>query len=151
MFSDEVEIYVCSGKGGDGIIHFRREKYVPLGGPDGGDGGRGGDVVFIVKPTLNTLSSFRSNQRFVADSGKRGGGNNQTGRSADNLQIFVPPGTLIFDSDTGELLGDLVDEDQKVTVCKGGRGGRGNSRFANARNKAPRIAEKGAPWRLAGY
>ena len=145
MFIDEVEIYVRSGKGGDGIIHFRREKYVPLGGPDGGDGGRGGDVVFKVKITLNTLSSFRRNQRFIANNGSRAGGNNQTGRSGKDLVVPVPPGTLIYDNDTNELLGDLVEAEQTLAICKGGRGGRGNARFANARNKAPRIAEKGAP------
>jgi GTP-binding protein len=145
MFIDEVEIYVRSGKGGDGVIHFRREKYVPFGGPDGGDGGRGGDVVFAVKETLNTLFSFRQNQKFIAENGSRGGGNNQTGRSAEDLVVFVPPGTLIFDRDTEELLADLIDPDQRIVICKGGRGGRGNAKFANSRNKAPRIAEKGAP------
>ncbi len=145
MFSDEVEIYVRSGKGGDGIIHFRREKYVPFGGPDGGDGGRGGDVVLRVQPTLNTLSSFRQNQKFIAQDGARAGGNNQTGRSGEDLVVLVPPGTLIYDRDSDALLGDLVEEGQELVVCKGGRGGRGNARFANSRNKAPRIAEKGEP------
>jgi len=145
MFIDEVDIYVCSGKGGDGIIHFRREKYIPFGGPDGGDGGKGGDVIFSVKPTLNTLSSFHKNQKFVAQDGFRGGGNNQTGRSGEELTVHVPPGTLIFDIKSGDLIGDLVADRQMLTVCKGGRGGRGNARFANARNKAPRIAEKGEP------
>ena len=146
MFSDQVTIYVLSGKGGDGIVHFHREKYRPRGGPDGGDGGRGGDVIFEVKPTLNTLSSFRPNQRFKADDGKRGGGNNQTGRSAEDLVIFVPPGTLIYDDDANDLLGDLVDAGQQLMVCKGGRGGRGNARFATSRNKAPRLAERGEPF-----
>jgi len=145
MFIDEVEIYVRSGKGGDGIVHFRREKYVPFGGPDGGDGGRGGDVVFQVKSTLNTLSSFRQNQKFLAQDGFRAGGNNQTGRSGEDLIIDVPPGTLIYSAQTDELLGDLVEAGQQLIICKGGRGGRGNARFANSRNKAPRIAEKGAP------
>jgi len=147
MFIDEVEIHVKSGKGGDGIIHFRREKYVPLGGPDGGDGGRGGDIIFEVKTTLNTLSSFRQNQTFAAKGGSRAGGSNQTGRSGDDLLIHVPPGTLIYDAISNELLGDLVEDGQQLTICKGGRGGRGNARFANARNKAPRIAEKGEPLR----
>ncbi len=145
MFIDEVEIYVRSGKGGNGVIHFRREKYVPFGGPDGGDGGRGGDIIFSVKNTLNTLSSFRQNQKFIAQDGFPGGGNNQTGRSGDDLVIYVPPGTLIYDRDNDELLGDLIEPQQQLIVCKGGRGGRGNTRFANSRNKAPRIAEKGAP------
>jgi GTP-binding protein len=146
MFIDEVEIYIRSGKGGDGIVHFRREKFVPFGGPDGGDGGRGGDVMIAVKKTLNTLSSFRQNQKFIAQDGFRAGGNNQTGRSGENLMIHVPPGTLIYDKDTKELLGDMVDLDQKLVICQGGRGGRGNARFANSRNKAPRIAEKGVPY-----
>lgn len=145
MFIDEVEIYARSGKGGDGIIHFRREKYIPFGGPDGGDGGKGGDVIFEVKSTLNTLASFHMNQKFIAQNGSKGGGNNKTGRSGDDLIIFVPPGTMIFDKETSELIGDLVEEKQTITVCEGGRGGRGNKKFANARNKAPRIAEKGEP------
>lgn len=145
MFIDEVEIYVRSGRGGDGIVHFRREKYIPFGGPDGGDGGRGGDVIFKVQPTLNTLSSFRKNQKFIAQDGFKAGGNNQTGRSGEDLVILVPPGTLIYDGESGDLLGDLVDPGQQVVICKGGRGGRGNARFANSRNKAPRIAEKGEP------
>lgn len=146
MFIDEVEITVRSGKGGDGIIHFRREKYVPYGGPDGGDGGKGGDIIFAVKSTLNSLSTFQQNQKFMAEDGSRAGGNNQTGRSGDDLIIHVPPGTLIFDQDTNELIGDLVDVDQRIIVCKGGRGGRGNARFANSKNRAPRIAEKGEPF-----
>lgn len=145
MFIDEVEIYIRSGKGGDGIVHFRREKYVPFGGPDGGDGGRGGDIIFAVQATLNTLSAFRQNQKFIARDGFRGGGNNQTGRSGENRIILVPPGTLIYDRDSNELLGDLVDPEQELVLCRGGRGGRGNARFANSRNKAPRIAEKGEP------
>ncbi len=146
MFIDEVQIYVRSGKGGDGIIHFRREKFVPRGGPDGGDGGHGGDVFFEVKPILNTLSSFQRNQKFRAQDGFRAGGNNQTGRSGEDLIISVPPGTLVYDADTNELLGDLVEPGQRLLICKGGRGGRGNARFANSRNKAPRIAEKGEPF-----
>jgi GTP-binding protein len=145
MFIDEVKVYARSGKGGDGIVHFRREKYIPFGGPDGGDGGRGGDVIFEIKPTLNTLSSFRPNQKLIAQNGFKAGGNNQTGRSGEDLVIHVPPGTLIYDADTEELIGDLVSLEQSLVICKGGRGGRGNARFANSRNKAPRIAEKGEP------
>jgi GTP-binding protein len=112
MFIDEIHIIVRSGKGGDGIVHFRREKFVPLGGPDGGDGGQGGSVVLRVKPTLNTLSAFRNRQVFQAQDGSRGGGNNQTGRSGEDLIIDVPPGTLVYNDDNGELLGDLVHEEQ---------------------------------------
>jgi len=146
MFTDQVEIHVRSGKGGDGMVHFRREKYVPRGGPDGGDGGKGGDVVFEVKPTLNTLSSFRQNQKFKAEDGVKGGPSQMSGRYGNDLMIPVPPGTVIFDADTGELIGDLTEDGQRLMVCKGGRGGRGNQHFATSRNQAPRTAEKGEPY-----
>ncbi len=145
MFIDQVNIFVKSGKGGDGMVHFRREKFVPLGGPDGGDGGKGGDVVFEVKATLNTLSAFRKNEKFAANPGKNGGGSQMTGRGAEDLIISVPPGTVIYDAETGALLGDLTDPGQRLTVCKGGRGGRGNQHFVNSRNQAPRTAERGEP------
>lgn len=145
MFTDQVEIHVRSGKGGDGMVHFRREKYVPRGGPDGGDGGKGGDVIFEVKPTLNTLASFRQNQRFKAEDGVNGGPSQMTGRNGKDLIIHVPPGTLLYDADTGELIGDLTQPGQPLTVLKGGRGGRGNQHFATSRNQAPRTAEKGEP------
>ena len=145
MFIDEAKIYVRSGRGGAGMMHFHREKYVPRGGPDGGDGGRGGDVIFQVKPTLNTLQSFRYKRKFVAADGENGGSSNMTGRSAKNLIIDVPPGTIIYDDLTGELLGDLVEAGEELRVCKGGRGGLGNQHFATARNQAPRTAEKGEP------
>jgi GTP-binding protein len=145
MFTDQVTIHVKSGKGGDGMVHFHREKFVPQGGPDGGDGGKGGDVIFAVKPTLNTLSSFRPNQKFKAEEGARGGPSQMTGRSGKDLLIPVPPGTMLFDADTGELLGDLTKPGETLTVLKGGRGGRGNQHFATARNQVPRTAEKGEP------
>jgi len=145
MFIDKVDIFVRSGKGGDGMVHFHREKYVPRGGPDGGDGGRGGDVVLEVLPTLNTLSSFRHKSRYAARDGANGGPNNMSGRSADDLIIPVPPGTIVTDAEKGELLGDLVQPGQRLIVAKGGRGGRGNQHFATARNQAPRMAEKGEP------
>ncbi|MBI5822970.1 MAG: GTPase ObgE [Chloroflexi bacterium] len=145
MFIDQVNIHVKSGKGGDGMVHFRREKFVPLGGPDGGDGGKGGDVIFEVKATLNTLSAFRQNEKFSADPGKNGGGSQMTGRGADDLIISVPPGTVIFDAETGDLLGDLTAPGQRLTVCKGGRGGKGNQHYATSRNQAPRMAERGEP------
>jgi len=146
MFTDQVEIHVRSGKGGDGMVHFRREKYVPRGGPDGGDGGKGGDVLFEVKPTLNTLSSFRQNQKFKAEDGVKGGPSQMSGRYGNDLVIPVPPGTVIFDADTDELIGDLTGDGQRLMVCKGGRGGRGNQHFATSRNQAPRTAEKGEPY-----
>lgn len=145
MLIDEAEIEVSSGKGGDGIVHFRREKYVPRGGPDGGDGGKGGDVILKVNPHLNTLINFRYQKKFSADPGGKGGGSNQTGRSAEPLVILVPPGTLVYDAENDELLGDLTENHQELVVCFGGRAGRGNARFANSRNQAPRIAEKGEP------
>jgi len=145
MFIDNAEIYVRSGQGGDGAVHFRREKYVPRGGPDGGDGGRGGDVILEVKTTLNTLTSFHHKQKFIANDGARGGSFNKTGRSADDLIVHVPPGTVVYDASTGDLLGDLTEDGQQLIICKGGRGGRGNQHFANSRNQAPRIGEKGEP------
>lgn len=146
MFTDRVEIKVRSGKGGDGMVHFRREKFVPRGGPDGGDGGKGGDVIFEVKVTLNTLSTFRPNQKFNAENGVNGGAQQMTGRGGKDLIIQVPPGTVIFDAETGNLIGDLTKAEERLTVCKGGRGGRGNQHFATSRNQAPRTAEKGEPY-----
>ena len=145
MFIDRVEIHVKSGKGGDGMVHFRREKFIPQGGPDGGDGGKGGDVVFEVKSTLNTLSSFRQNQKFRAEDGVKGGPSQMSGRYGNDLILYVPPGTVLFDAETGELIGDLTEPGQRLIVCKGGRGGRGNQHFATSRNQVPRTAEKGAP------
>lgn len=145
MFIDEATIFVRSGRGGNGMVHFRKEKYINRGGPDGGDGGRGGDVILEVNPSLNTLSSFRYKHRFLAEDGKNGGKQKQTGRSADDLVIPVPRGTLVYDDDTGEFLADLVKAGQQLIICKGGRGGRGNVHFASARHQAPRVAEKGEP------
>ncbi|MCD4671755.1 MAG: GTPase ObgE [Anaerolineaceae bacterium] len=145
MFIDEIEIYARSGKGGDGAIHFLREKYVPRGGPDGGDGGRGGDVVFQVIPILNTLSKFHQKERFIADDGRNGKKKNMTGRSAEPLIIPVPPGTVVYNADTGHIIGDLVEPDQRLVVCRGGRGGRGNQHFATSRHQAPRTGERGEP------
>ncbi|MCJ7623044.1 MAG: GTPase ObgE [Anaerolineaceae bacterium] len=127
------------------MMHFRREKYVSRGGPDGGDGGRGGDVVLVAKATINTLASFRRKTRFIAMNGGNGAVQKQTGRSASELVIYVPTGTIVYDLDSGELIGDLVAPDQRLVVCKGGRAGRGNIHFATSRNQAPRTAEKGAP------
>jgi GTP-binding protein len=145
MFIDEVKITVCSGKGGDGIVHFRREKFIPRGGPDGGDGGNGGDVVMVVTPHLNTLFSFRSQKLYKADSGEKGGTNDKTGKSGEDLEIKVPAGTIVYDDETGDVIGDLVEEGQRLVVVRGGRGGRGNPSFANSRNKAPRTADRGEP------
>ena len=145
MFIDEATIFVRSGRGGAGMMHFHREKYVPRGGPDGGDGGRGGDVIFRVVKTLNTLNSFRFKRKYIAPDGGNGGPSNMSGRGAEDLIIPVPPGTIVYDATTNELLGDLVEDGQELLICKGGRGGRGNQHFATSRNQAPRTAEKGEP------
>ena len=145
MFIDEALIFVRSGRGGNGMVHFHREKYAPRGGPDGGDGGRGGDVIFEVKTTLNTLQSFRYKHKYIAETGANGGGSNMSGRSAPDLIIPVPPGTIIYDADSSEILADLTTPGQRLVVCKGGRGGKGNQHYATSRNQAPRMAEKGEP------
>ncbi len=145
MFLDQAEIHIQSGKGGDGSVHFRREKYVPRGGPDGGDGGRGGDVILEVEPHLNTLYQFRHKRRFRALDGMNGAKQNMTGHSADELIIQVPPGTTVYNSTDNSLIGDLVEPGQRFVVARGGRGGRGNSRFASSTRQVPRIAEKGEP------
>ncbi|MBN2046967.1 MAG: GTPase ObgE [Anaerolineaceae bacterium] len=145
MFVDDAIIYVRSGDGGNGVVHFLQEKYRAKGGPDGGDGGRGANVILQVDRHLNTLTPFRFQKEFVGDNGKNGAKQNMTGRSAKDLIIKIPAGTIVYDADTGDVLGDMVEEDQILLVCKGGRGGRGNQHFANSRNQAPRIAEKGEP------
>ena len=145
MFIDQADIKVKSGKGEDGAVHFRREKYVPRGGPDGGDGGRGGDIVFEVVSTLNTLYEFRHMSQFHAKDGANGARQNMTGKSASNLVIKIPPGTIVYDSSTDELIGDLTDAGQRLVVCKGGRGGRGNQHFATPSHQVRRIAERGEP------
>ncbi|HET6846089.1 MAG TPA: GTPase ObgE, partial [Anaerolineales bacterium] len=145
MLVDEVQIVARSGAGGNGMVHFHREKYVPRGGPDGGDGGRGGDVVLQVRPGLSTLYALRHARRYTADDGRGGGPNNMSGKAAVPLIIEVPPGTSVYDAASGEQLGDLTAADDSLIVCKGGRGGRGNQHFATSRNQAPRTAEKGEP------
>jgi GTP-binding protein len=145
MLVDEVEIIVRSGAGGNGMVHFHREKYVPRGGPDGGDGGRGGDVILQVRAGLSTLYPLRHARRYLASDGRGGGPNNMSGKAAPHLTIDVPPGTVVFDADTGAQLGDLTTPDDTLVVCRGGRGGRGNQHFATSRNQAPRTAEKGEP------
>ncbi len=142
-FVDEAEIYVKAGDGGPGAVSFRREKYVPRGGPDGGDGGKGGDVILKVDTGLNTLQPFRYRKRFVAESGKAGRGKNMHGRSGRDLTVKVPPGTIVFDADTGLLLVDLTRKDQRWTAARGGVGGKGNARFATSTNQAPRYSQEG--------
>jgi GTP-binding protein len=145
MLVDDVKIHVQSGDGGDGIVSFRREKYVPRGGPNGGDGGRGGNVIFKVNPKRNTLTDYKYHNHHRAQNGNNGGVSNRTGANAGDLILEVPPGTLIKDADTGEILADLVNDGDTVVMLRGGRGGKGNARFATASNQAPRVAEKGAP------
>lgn len=144
-FFDEAKIHVTAGDGGDGAVAFRREKFEPLGGPAGGHGGKGGDVVIYADPGLNTLLPFKRRQHFKAGAGGRGGSNKKQGSDGADERIAVPIGTVIRDADTGEPLADLVRAGQDVVVARGGRRGRGNSAFATPTNQAPRFAEKGEP------
>jgi GTP-binding protein len=147
MFVDEVDIHVSAGDGGNGCLSFRREKFVPRGGPDGGDGGGGGSVFIVATDTKNTLIDFRFHPEFDAKRGAHGQGANKTGSTANDLEIAVPVGTLVFekDAESGDLipLADLAEEGQRVLVAKGGRGGRGNARFVSSTNRAPRRTERG--------
>ena len=145
MFVDQVKINIKAGNGGNGVVAFRREKFVPNGGPAGGDGGRGGDVVFKVDSGLRTLMDFRYQRKFKAASGSNGMNKQMTGRSAENLVIRVPGGTIVKNTETGAVIGDLVDNDDTLVIAKGGRGGRGNMHFASPKNPAPEIAENGEP------
>lgn len=143
MFFDQARIYVKGGDGGNGIVAFRREKFVPRGGPSGGNGGRGGNVVFVVDPALNTLFPYQQQIHYRAEHGVHGGGSNKTGANGPDLLLPVPRGTTVRDAETGDLLGDLIRPGQTLVVARGGRAGRGNAAFKSSRNKAPRIAEKG--------
>ncbi|MBW1739789.1 MAG: GTPase ObgE [Deltaproteobacteria bacterium] len=144
-FIDEALITVQSGDGGNGCVSFRREKYVPKGGPDGGDGGRGGDVVFQTTSRMHTLYSFQFKRHFKAQRGGHGRGKNQAGKSGKDLIIFIPPGTLIREAQTGRILKDFACSGESFVAVRGGRGGQGNQRFASSRNPAPRYAQKGEP------
>jgi GTP-binding protein len=143
MFIDEARIAVEAGRGGDGCVAFRREKYVPFGGPAGGDGGDGGSVYCQVDPQLNTLLDFTGKHHWKAENGRPGSGNNRHGRNGRDLIIRVPPGTIIYDDDRGVILKDLVSDSEQVRVARGGRGGRGNSYFKSSTNQAPRQFETG--------
>jgi GTPase len=145
QFIDQANIEVEAGKGGDGIVAFRREKYVPAGGPSGGNGGRGGSVIFVAKENLQTLLDFRYNHRFQGENGGRGGPNNCTGANGKDLIIEVPCGTAIYDAESGDLLGDLIEQNQTFVVAKGGKGGLGNQHFLSNRNRAPEYALPGLP------
>lgn len=143
MFLDHAVIEVHAGRGGEGVVSWRRETYIPHGGPDGGDGGRGADVVLRVDSQLATLMDYRYRKEYRADSGKKGEGSNRTGRSGTALVLRVPPGTTVQDAETGEVLGELLEEGDEAVVARGGRGGRGNAYFATATNQAPRHAQPG--------
>ncbi|MCX7038482.1 MAG: GTPase ObgE [Spirochaetes bacterium] len=142
-FVDETTIVVSSGSGGDGCVSFRREKFVPRGGPDGGDGGKGGDVVFIVRSNLKTLSHLKMKRNFRAGDGVRGSGQRMHGKDGKDVEIAVPPGTLVRDRESGELLADLTADAARFVFLRGGRGGKGNSHYATSTNQAPRYAQKG--------
>ncbi len=145
MFYDEAKIHVRSGDGGDGMISFRREKFVRQGGPDGGDGGRGGDIIFIASSHLNSLATFQRNRHYRAGNGTHGTVQRMTGANGEDLRLQAPLGTIIRNADTGEILADLTEPGQEVVILAGGRGGRGNQHFATSRHQAPRIAERGEP------
>ncbi|ASV68846.1 GTPase ObgE [Cytobacillus sp. FSL W7-1323] len=145
MFVDQVKVYVKGGDGGNGMVAFRREKYVPKGGPAGGDGGKGANVVFIVEEGLRTLMDFRYKRHFKAERGEHGMSKNQHGRNSKDMIIKVPPGTVVTDAETGEVIADLTEHGQQAIIAKGGRGGRGNSRFATPANPAPELSEHGEP------
>lgn len=145
MFFDEAKIMVKAGDGGSGVVAFRREKYVPRGGPSGGNGGPGGNVILEVDPQYNTLVHFKKRSHFKAGRGGHGGGKNMTGAAGEDLVIPVPPGTTVREAETGQFLADLIEPGDRLVVAEGGRGGRGNAAFKSSTNQAPRIAERGLP------
>ncbi len=144
-FVDEATINVQAGNGGHGCLSFRREKFVERGGPDGGDGGDGGNVFLVANAGVNTLADFRVARKFKAGNGQSGAGRNKTGRSGDDLDVIVPCGTLVHDVDTGESMGDLTEDGQRLMVAEAGRGGLGNTRFKSSTNRAPRKITNGSP------
>lgn len=143
MFSDKVRIFIKSGKGGDGHVSFRRELYVPAGGPDGGNGGHGGDIIFQVDKGLNTLGDFRHNSKYIAQSGEEGGKKRCTGKNGEDLIIKLPEGTVIYDDESGKVIADMSGDNMKETILKGGRGGKGNMNYATATMQAPQYAQPG--------
>ncbi|MEZ4525799.1 MAG: GTPase ObgE [Desulfobacterales bacterium] len=144
-FIDEALITVRAGDGGSGCVSFRRERFVPKGGPDGGDGGKGGDVILLASPRKRTLHHFRFKRNFEAQSGKSGQGKEKTGRSGEDLILEVPPGTVAIDADTGEIIKDFIEKNERFTVAAGGRGGQGNAQFKSAVRQTPRFAQPGEP------
>ena len=145
MFADSAKIIIKSGKGGDGHVSFRREKYVPDGGPNGGDGGKGGDVIFVADPNINTLIDYRHKRKFAAQPGEEGGNNNRHGAKGDDLRLNVPVGTLIKEAESGLIIHDMSEPGEEYTVLRGGRGGNGNQHYATAVMQAPKYAQPGGP------
>jgi len=145
MFIDKVNVFIKSGDGGNGAITFRREKYVPLGGPDGGDGGKGGSIIFQVESGMTTLLDFKYKKRFIAEDGERGFGQKCYGKDGESLLIKVPMGTIIRESETNKIIADLSHKDQELVILKGGKGGKGNVKFATSTKQAPHYAEPGMP------
>jgi GTPase len=151
MFIDEAKIRVKAGDGGNGCMAFRREKFVPRGGPSGGDGGKGGDVVMESSERHNTLVHFRFNPEYKAERGRHGEGSNKTGREGGDVLLKVPVGTIVYDDETGDKVYDFTDSDQRIVIARGGRGGRGNARFATSVHQAPREHEPGRPGEERSY
>lgn len=145
MFIDEVKVWIKAGDGGNGCLAFRREKFVPRGGPSGGDGGRGGDIIFVASEHHNTLLHFRFNPEHKAERGRHGEGSNRTGRDGESKEVAVPVGTIVYDAETGEMLHDFNKPGDRFVIAKGGRGGRGNARFATSTHQAPTEHEHGFP------
>ena len=143
MFADRATIIIKSGKGGDGHVSFRREKYVPDGGPDGGDGGKGGDVVFVVDEGLNTLTDYRHRRKFAAQPGEEGGKRNCHGKNGEDLILKVPEGTVIKDAESGKVIADMSGENRRQVILRGGRGGLGNQHYATSTMQAPKYAQPG--------
>lgn len=145
MFIDFTEIELTAGKGGRGAVHFRREKFIPKGGPDGGDGGRGGHIIFKADSNLHTLQDFSYRKRYKAEDGGPGGGSRKTGKNGDDQIILVPIGTLVSNKQTGQLIADFMTQGESKIICEGGKGGKGNIRYKSSRNQAPRTAQPGLP------
>ena len=151
MFIDFTEVELFAGNGGKGSVHFRREKFVPKGGPDGGDGGRGGHIVFCADSNLHTLQDIRYHKRYKAENGGPGGGSRKTGKNGLDVVVRVPIGTIIKESDSKHIVADLIENDESVVVCEGGRGGKGNIRFKSSTNRAPRKAQPGEAGQSGRY
>ena len=151
MFIDYTKITCYAGKGGAGAVSFRREKFIPKGGPDGGDGGKGGDIIFVVDTNLNTLQDIRYNRIYKAQNGNPGGGSRKTGKDGENIILRVPPGTILRNTEDNSIVADLVDNGEEFIACKGGKGGKGNVHFKSATRQTPRFAQPGLPGEDGNY